>query len=132
MARRLLVFMAVMMGLSVVAVALSPPPPTVPRRVAPVTGGTSAPAADDVEETLDARASEARTITVAEGDALRLTVASPTLDTVEIEGLDLLAAVDPQTPAIFELTPDRAGTYPVRLLEADTLIGTLEVTPSVG
>ena len=74
-------------------------------------------------------AAQAETVAVSIGTTLRLTVQGDALDSVEIEGLDLSASLAPESPAIFEVLADRAGSYPLRLVEADRLIATLEVSP---
>ena len=49
------------------------------------------------------------------------------LDAVLIERLGLIDAIDPTTPARFTVLADAPGVYPIRLVDADRRIGTLEV-----
>ena len=51
------------------------------------------------------------------------------LDAVEIEQLDRIDPIEPTTPARFEVIPEQAGVYPIRLIEADRRIGRLDVRP---
>jgi hypothetical protein len=56
-------------------------------------------------------------------------VSGDLLDTVLIEQLDRIDAIEPTTPARFEFLVDaQAGVYPIRLVEADRRIGTIEIT----
>ncbi len=48
---------------------------------------------------------------------------------VQIERLDRIDAIDPTTPARFELIAEDAGVYPIRLIEADRRIGRLDIRP---
>jgi hypothetical protein len=62
------------------------------------------------------------------GDVLRLEVSGDELDSVLIEQLDRMEAIEPSTPARFELLVDApAGVYPIRLVEADRRIGAIEI-----
>jgi hypothetical protein len=132
LARRLLLLVAIMMGITALAAGLTAPP--VERRQAqpppPSLGEARPPAAPPVVRTLDADAP--RTITVAEGDELRLTVHADDLDVVELSGLDRIQAVSPQTPAIFDVLADEPGSDPVLLRQSGGRAGTLEVTPASG
>jgi hypothetical protein len=65
---------------------------------------------------------------VQRGDLLELEVAGDTLDSVLIERLDRIDAIEPTTPARFNMVVDAtAGIYPIRLVEADQRIGALVV-----
>jgi hypothetical protein len=128
-ARRLLIFVAVLMGLTALAAGLATPPPRAPKDTeGPVIGTSVKPATPPVEATLSL--SEPRTIAVDEGDQLQLSVQGDALDAVEIAGLGQLQAIAPDTPAAFDILADRAGTYPIRLLGADRRVGRLRVTPA--
>lgn len=70
---------------------------------------------------------KARTVRIELGDQLRLAVAADALDEVEIRALGETEAVDPVSPALFDLLPADPGTYPIRLVEADRVIGRIEV-----
>ena len=69
-------------------------------------------------------------VAVHRGDTLELEVAGDALDSVLIEGLDLMDAFEPDTPARFVLLIDApAGIYPIRLVDADRRIGMIEILP---
>ena len=125
-ARRLLLLAAVLMLLAVLAAGLAPqrasddaPPPR-----------SSLPSGSRVVEEISADAgSESRNVMVRRGDVLRLEVSGNELDSVLIERLDRIEAIEPTTPARFELLIDApAGIYPIRLLEADRRIGAIQIT----
>ena len=63
------------------------------------------------------------------GDLIQLEVAGDVLDQVEIEQLDRIDAIEPLTPARFEVIAEQAGVFPVRLIEADRRIGRLDIEP---
>jgi hypothetical protein len=65
---------------------------------------------------------------VRRGDVLKLEVTGDVLDSVEIERLDRMEAIEPLTPARFELLAEApAGVYPIRLVDADRRIGAIEI-----
>ncbi len=72
-----------------------------------------------VEARIDAGEGEPQTIRIALGDQLTLQVADDSPGEVSIPDLDLLEAVEPGTPAHFDLLPTTTGTYEVRLLDGD-------------
>lgn len=131
---------AVLLGLTALAYAISPPPDPAPVRSGPAadpSGGAVAPAepSDEifgpaepglVTRTIDAGEAP-ETVDIAQGTRLRLAVEADVLDAVAIEELDRIAAVSPDAPAVFELKPDRLGTFDITLLEAGTTIGRLQV-----
>lgn len=129
LARRLLVFVAILMGLTALAAGLAAPPRTVPRGGVeePILGTPVKPASPAVEQTLELR--EPHTIAVNEGDELRLTVQGDVLDSVELVGLGLIEPVAPDTPAVFDVLADRPGSYPIRLVDSGEHVGRLRVTP---
>ena len=125
----MLVFVAIVMGLTALAAGLAAPPPRKARDAQePVLGTPVKPSTPTIEETL--QLSEPRTVAVNEGDELQLTVKGDELDSVELVGLDQLETIAPETPAVFDLLADRAGTYDIRLLAADRSVGRLRVTPA--
>jgi hypothetical protein len=118
------------MGLTLIAAMLSP----APRQLAPVTGGTEAPAQPvdpTVDVTLDTGNNE-RLVEVAQDDVVHLTVRANALDVVELRGLDLLQEIAPETPAEFDLYADTPGDYPIVLTSEDKTIGTLSVSGPKG
>lgn len=124
LARRLLLVAAVLMLLTALAAGLapqdrgdeSPPAPNLPE-------GTT------VDEKISAAPEADSRIVVRRGDVLRLEVSGNTLDSVLIERLDRMEAIEPLTPARFEILAEApAGVYPIRLVEADRRIGSIEIT----
>jgi hypothetical protein len=124
--RRLLLLAAVLMLLAALAAGLAPRDPAGETAAAPV---TSLPKGTDVDAEISATAgSRERRVVVHRGDVLRLEVSGDELDSVLIEQLDRMEAIEPSTPARFELLVDApAGVYPIRLVEADRRIGAIEI-----
>jgi hypothetical protein len=126
LARRLLLLAAVLMLLAVLAAGLAPQRPESDGAAAPppdLAGGS------EVVEEISADAGSEATVEAQRGDVLRLEVSGDEPDSVLIERLDRIDAIDPSTPARFELLIDfPAGVYPIRLLEADRRIGAIQVT----
>jgi hypothetical protein len=126
LARRLLLLAAALMLLAALAAGLAPqrtvddgaPPPR-----------SELPSGGEVVEEISADAgAEARNVMVRRGDVLRLEVSGDTLDSVLIERLDRIEAIEPSTPARFEMLIEApAGIYPIRLIEADRRIGALQI-----
>jgi hypothetical protein len=79
-----------------------------------------------VEEALAADAPRPVTLRASVGSLIRLTVNATAPDTVTID--ERSAAVDERTPARFEFFAERAGSFPIALVEAQRTVGTLEVT----
>jgi hypothetical protein len=124
-ARRLLLLAAALLLLAALASAL------VPRDDGPDTPAppTSLPAGRTVAEEIPAAKGSDSQVEVSRGDLLELEVAGDVLDTVLIEQLDFLDAIEPTTPARFNLVIDvPAGTYPIRLVDADRRVGSLIVS----
>ena len=124
-ARRLLMLAAALLLLAALASALVPRDDgaeTPPAR-------TSLPAGRTVAEEIPAAKGSDSQVEVSRGDLLELEVAGDVLDTVLIEQLDFLDAIEPTTPARFNLVIDvPAGTYPIRLVDADRRVGSLIVS----
>jgi len=124
-ARRLLLLAAALLLLAALASAL------VPRDEGAdtPTPATSLPAGRTVAEEIPAAKGSDSQVEVRRGDLLELEVAGDVLDTVLIEQLDFLDAIEPTTPARFNLVIDApAGTYPIRLVDADRRVGSLIVS----
>jgi hypothetical protein len=125
-ARRLLLLAAVLMLLAALAAGLSPQRPVDDGAPPP---RSELPRGGEVVEELSADAgAEPRNVTVQRGDVLRLEVSGDTLDSVLIERLDRIEAIEPSTPARFEMLIEApAGIYPIRLIEADRRIGAIQI-----
>jgi hypothetical protein len=128
LARRLLLLAAVLMLLAALAASIAP---------RDLTGGDDPPAAATslppgrtvAREIPAAPGAAAARIAVSRGDILELEVFGDTLDTVLLERLDLLDSIEPSTPARFNILVDApAGSYPIRLIDADRRIGSIVVT----
>jgi hypothetical protein len=131
-ARRLLIIVAVLMGITALTAGLTAPAPR--ERNAPLEpdfNPVTPPAAPVtvVERTLRASAPKARTVAINEGDVLRLTVQADALGSVELVGLGQVQALAPESPAVFDVLADEAGSYPVVLAESERRLGTIRVTP---
>jgi hypothetical protein len=130
-ARRLLILMLVLLGVSTVAAALVPVDRDAGGDDTTTTSTSTAepPTGKLKDKTIDAGAKEPKTIRVHVGDQLQLRVKSPKAHEVEIPALDELADVDPDADAHFDLLLFEAGRYPVRLVENERKIGTILVQP---
>jgi len=129
--RRLLIAVAVLMGITALTAGLTAPPSR--RGVPVVPTPTPGPAAADaavVQRTLDAGAAEPQTVVVDEGDALELSVRATVLDAVELDGFGQVEAVSPDSPAVFDVLADTAGSYPVVLTGTGRRVGVVRVSPA--
>lgn len=126
--RRLLLLAAVLMLVSALAAGVG--------RREPVTGeGTASapasglPAGTTVAEEIPAAKGARSRVAVRRGDVLQLEVSGDFLDSVLIERLDRIEAIEPEKNARFELLVEApAGAYPIRLVDADRRIGTIEIS----
>ena len=143
MGRRLLLLVAVLMGLTALAASIAPrdtgtdEPPTPPGRpgtvVEPSATPELAPATPSteegvVEETLSAAkgASPVR-VRARPGQTVQLEVQGDVFDEVVLTGLDRVEAIAPEAPAHFELYMDQPGRYEIRLLQENRRLGELLV-----
>jgi hypothetical protein len=144
MGRRLLLLVAVLMGLTALAASIAPRdsgpdganvPPGRPGAAPTATSTASpqlepaAPAPEDViEETLSAVQGASPTrVRARPGQTLELQVEGAVFDQVVLDGLDRTDAISPEAPARFELYLDRPGRFAIRLLEADRRLGEILV-----
>jgi hypothetical protein len=137
--RRLLILVAVLLGVATLASTVAPPAPRTPRDGTAAPSGTpeaprSGVEADGrvVEATIDAAGAEGAggafpPVRARVGDTVVVQVTSDVIDTVAIEELAVDEQVEPDVPATLEVVVETAGTYPVRLLDADREIGELQV-----
>ena len=149
--RRLLVLMAVLLGLTALTTALAPRPrvtspqatstprPT-PSAATPSARRAAAPAprraqqpSHVVSRTIDASvgARPAR-VRARAGDTVRLVVRGDVLDAVELEGLDEIEPVEPGSPARFEFLAEAPGEHPIVLLDDERRVGLLDIRPAAG
>jgi hypothetical protein len=125
--RRLLLLAAALMLLSALAAGLAPRDRVV-QRTRDVPTATSLPAGKTVTKEISAAPGAGAPVNVHRGDILQLQVSGDLLDTVLIERMDRVEAIEPEKQARFEILIDApAGAYPIRLVEADRRIGTIEI-----
>ena len=128
LARRLLLLAAVLILLTAVAASIAPRDLTGGDDNA-VTPPPDLPAGTTIAEEIPAAPGSNSRISVSRGDTLRLEVAGDVLDSVLIERLDFVDGIEPTTPARFDLLIDApAGSYPIRLVDADRRIGSIVVS----
>jgi hypothetical protein len=125
-ARRLLIVLAVLLGLTALAAGVAPRQPagTDPSAGAP---SVTPPlrASGRVQRTLDAAAT-GQHVVARVGQTVVLTVRAQELSTVSLGDVGVQTA-DADSPARFELIADVPGDYPIELLESEERIGTLEI-----
>ena len=128
LARRLLIALAVLMGLTALAAGVAP------RRPVPGGFGAEAPPVASagqpprpLERVLDADAAGQR-VRARVGQPVVIEVRTDVLDTVSLAEYGNQPA-EPDSPARFELLADTPGRYAIDLLEAGRRIGVLEVRP---
>lgn len=139
-ARRLIVVMLILLGISTLLAALLPDrvPQSEDEQTASQTTSTpsetTAAAPPEPCKTvlkcfeLDADEKKIAVIPVEAGDQLVLEVAYSADDLVEIGELGFIDVVGPGNPATFDIFTDRPGTYGIRLVDAARTIGRIEVT----
>ena len=125
LARRLLLLAAGLMLLTALAAGLAPREASEPSAAQ----SSGLPAGTTVVEEIPAEPGADSRVVVRRGDVLQLAVSGDILDSVLIERLDRIEAIEPLTPARFEILAEwPAGVYPIRLIEADRRIGSIEIT----
>ncbi len=125
--RRLLIALAVLIAVTALAAGVAPEPKPSSDDAAQASPPTDT-SGMEVERTLSTRARGSdRRIKATVGDTVRLTVEGDEVDSVELGELEV-EAIDPDSPALFELLADEPASYPIRLLDADRTIGTLEIS----
>src|SRR5262245_41193470 len=146
-ARRLLIVMLVLLGISTLAAALVPPralrddgtgstaaTTTEPAETAapnPVPAGTLLEAEIEVGgHDIPVVGTESQPVRV--GDQLELSVTCHCRDLLEIPALGLVDAVAPDTPATFDLLPTQPGSYGIRLVEEGRVVARIEVEKAPG
>jgi hypothetical protein len=127
LARRLLIALAILLGLTALAGGLAAPPRVVTPSAPGAPPGGPAVASQPVERTLDASGT-GQVVRARVGQSVVIQVRSDRLDTVSLGDYGD-ESVDPQAPARFELLADTPGRYPIELELAQRRIGTLDVRP---
>src|SRR4051794_19880148 len=124
--RRLLVLLAVLLGLTALAAGIAPRQAATPPAAEAPRASTAAPVERPLHRTIDADAPGRRRIVVDRGRLVRLTVKGDVVDSVQLDDLDV-QPIDPSSPALFEWLADAPGRYPITLLDAGRRLGVLEV-----
>jgi hypothetical protein len=129
-ARRLIMVLLVLLFLSSLAAALIPVERSSTSDSSTTT--TTQPATADTAgqllvRRLDARDNKPKTIRMRLGDQLQLSVEAGGPNQVEIPAFDQLEPVDLGSPATFDLLPDAAGRYPVKLVLGNRTVGRIVV-----
>jgi hypothetical protein len=125
-ARRLLIVLAVLLGLTALAAGIAPRATLDKDAPPPVTAApTPPPATGLVQKTLDAQ-SAGQKVEARIGQTVMLTVKSDTLETVSLDQYGDKTA-EPDSPAQFELLADVPGSYPITLQDSDQEIGVLDI-----
>jgi hypothetical protein len=129
-ARRLIMVLLVLLFLSSLAAALIP----IERSSDDETSSTTTTPSAGADTTgrlltrrIDAGDQKQQTIRMRLGDQLQLSVGAESPNQVEIPAFDMLEPVDRGSPATFDLLPDAAGRYPVRLVEGGRTVGRIVV-----
>jgi hypothetical protein len=124
--RRLIILLAVLMGLTALAAGVAPRRPVSSGQQAAPAAPAQSPQAP-IERTLTAGASEPETIVADVGRIVVLHVKADALDSVSLGELGKIEPVTPESPARFELLAEFPGSYPIELLAAGRRLGTLEI-----
>jgi hypothetical protein len=135
-ARRLLIVMLVLLGLSTLAAALVPPQrepggTATTQTTSPRTSKLP-PGGELVRATIDAEGRRPARIEVSLGDQLALGVHSRRPGEIEVTGLGLIEDVAPGAPARFDILARRAGRFEVRWIEPRARLGVIRVTARGG
>jgi hypothetical protein len=124
--RRALLLFAVVLGLGALAASLAPPPdrsedrPRPPAQIAPAE--RRGEAGKTVNLSFQARG-RPRTATVGLGRHVVITVSARHAGQVSVEGLGVVSAVTPRSPAQFDLLTEREGRFRVVFLPATASAG---------
>lgn len=153
LARRLLIFAALLLGLGVLAASVAPrdtrtaaepsgaAAPTAPSSAGvpdepELSGREDAAGGDDVPgepplRRLDAGASR-QELRARVGERVRLAIFSDELATVQVGDDGPIEPIDPDAPARFSLLYDDAVELPIRVLESGRTIGVLRIVEAGG
>jgi hypothetical protein len=136
-ARRLLIIMLVLLGISTLAAALvdtrsfreDGTGSTIASETEPTLPEDTVPEGRELKPIVIVVSPEKVTVVpVKLGDQLPLLVRARKADLVEIPALGLLEPVAPNAPARFDVLATATGGYGVRLVNADRIVARIEVT----
>jgi hypothetical protein len=135
--RRLIILVAVLMGLTALAASVAPAPQTERRGAAsptpsptPTTPGSDRAAAGRVVSArieVGSPGEPLPRVRARVGDTVMLDVSGDVIDSVVVDDLPAIEPIAAATPAQLQLFAAAPGRYPVRLLDARRDIGVLEV-----
>jgi hypothetical protein len=134
-ARRLLIVMLVLLGISILGGTLLPSQrtrdgTTTTETTEETTVRDTLPRGRLLERTIEVPTSRPFVLPLRLGDQLLLRIRSKKPDEVEIPRLGQIEAVDRFAPASFDILATEPGSYPVRLVAADLKVGRILVKPS--
>jgi hypothetical protein len=136
-ARRLVIVMLVLLGISTLAAALVPTDRNDSATEATDTvdaGSDEKPERQNGASRLVRRririTDKPAVVHVHPGEQVRLAVAGPFGDDIEIPALGLTAAMTPYAPATFDLIVPEPGTFAVRAVQTGMLVGRIEARPA--
>jgi hypothetical protein len=135
--RRLVIVVAIVMGLMALAATVAPPP----QRTGPGAAGTPSPAPAGIAEPSGASPGDVTArlqigspvrapVRARVGQNVTLDVSGDVVDAVVIPALGVLEPIDPASPAQIQLYAATAGVYPIRLLGSGQPIGVLRISPA--
>lgn len=135
-ARRLLIIMLVLLGISTLAAALVGNRPlrgegtgsTIASETEPTVPPDTVPEGEPLGISVIVGGAKVKVIPMKVGDQLALILRSRKTDLLEIPALGLLEPVAPNAPARFDVFAQEAGSYGVRLVNADRVVARIEVT----
>ena len=133
-ARRLLIVMLILLGISTAAAAFIP----TDRRGDETTEGTETEATDSIPdrlpagellkpERIDVGGDTLPVVRVELGDQLELRVHSKRTDLLEIPAVGIVEPVSPERPAVIRFLARESGSYGIRMVEADRVVARIEV-----
>lgn len=133
-ARRLLIIMLILLGISTLAAALVPTrSPNEGDSESTAAETTEAeipdplPAGDGLVAKIEVGGKKTPVVPMKLGDQLSLTVRSRRSDLLEIPALGLVEPISPGTPVLFNILPENEGSYGIRMVEADRVVARIEV-----
>jgi hypothetical protein len=139
-ARRLVIVMLVLLGISTLAAALVPGPDRgTPNSTGTIDGRpegstTNAPPASHgsiVQRRLRISASPG-TVAVRPGDQLRLAVSGPYGDEITIPAFGVTETIAPYAPARFDLLVAEPGSFPIVAAQSGRVVGRIASRPAAG
>ena len=133
-ARRLLIVMLILLGLSTLAAALVPPQSlkegtgtTTTEATLPIPPDT-VPRGNALTAKVDVGEGSVPVVPISVGDQLSLVITSKQPDELEIPLLGLVEPIGPDEPAHFDIFATQPGSYGIRFVAADTIAARIEVS----